>query len=52
MIDLLTRIWIDNPELRLGQLLGNAINNEIDPYYIEDSKLEQLLRERYDVNVS
>ena len=48
MIDLLTRIWIDHPDLRLGQLLGNAIH-DIDSYYIEDDKLEDRLRETYNV---
>jgi hypothetical protein len=49
IIDLLTKIWIQNPDMRLCQLIGNVFHG-IDPYYIEDDKLEDLLRERYNVS--
>jgi hypothetical protein len=35
----LTVAWSQNPELRLGQLIGNALNNNVDLYYVEDDKL-------------
>ena len=49
IIDLLTKIWVQNPDLRLCQLIGNVLH-DIDPYYIEDDKLEELLKETYDVS--
>lgn len=35
--DLLT-IWLDNPQLRLGQLIGNVYHAPTggDPYHVED----------------
>ncbi len=35
----LTAVWRQNPELRLGQLIGNALNSNVDLYYVEDDKL-------------
>lgn len=49
LIDLLTKIWVEHPDLRLCQLLGNAIH-DIDPYYLEDDQLEDLLKETYNVS--
>lgn len=34
VISRLLNVWIDNPELRLGQLISNAIRN---PFYSEDA---------------
>lgn len=45
IIDKLEAVWINNPDLRLGQLLVNLapqrLNNDI--YYWEDSDLEKQL---------
>jgi len=35
----LMAVWKQNPELRLGQLIGNALNSNVDLYYVEDDKL-------------
>ena len=42
----LSNIWHKNPDLRLGQLICNVIQ---DPqlYYIEDNKLIEVLKEFY-----
>lgn len=43
------KIWKENPDLRLGQLLKNLRTNVMfDFYYIEDEKLLQLLKEYYE----
>jgi len=46
ILDQLKPIWAGNPDLRLGQLLLNAIR---DPalYYVEDEKLVEVLRKFY-----
>ena len=36
VIKRLEKLWLKNPELRLGQLIGNVFN---DPYYPEDFDL-------------
>lgn len=40
-------IWEEKPQLRLGQLLLNAVPNGTDPYNIEDEELEAMLLEFY-----
>lgn len=43
----LEKIWTANPDLRLGQLFGNCIDNDMNFYYIEDEDLIKLLKETY-----
>ncbi len=45
MIKLIKEIWQVCPDLRLTQLIMNALKMNSDPYYIEDDKLLQALRE-------
>ena len=45
VIKLVERIWKKVPQLRLMQLLLNGFDE--DPYYVEDSVLEQRLRAVY-----
>lgn len=47
ILDRLKTLWKKYPDLRLGQLILNVIN---DPalYYIEDEELIDLLEEYYD----
>ena len=46
MINLIYKIWKKNPDLRLGQLIDNAINKE-NIFYIEDIDLERQLKNFY-----
>jgi hypothetical protein len=48
LIDLITKIWVSNPDLRLCQLIGNALGSG-DQYYTEDDRLEKNLREIYNI---
>lgn len=34
ILDVLKRIWIENPDLRLGQIIVNASKDQ--PYFVED----------------
>lgn len=43
LIELLRSVWHDNPDLRLGQLVGGAAGL-VDPYYTEDKDLAEGLR--------
>jgi len=36
-------IWLTYPDLRLTQLIMNALNMHQDPYYVEDEMLEESL---------
>jgi len=47
IIQLISIIWYKNPELRLTQLIMNALAINKDPYYIEDEKLEEALQKLY-----
>ena len=47
ILDTLEIIWFDNPDLRLGQLILNAIRNEQHLYEIEDEKLIALIEGAY-----
>ena len=40
------RIWLENPDLRLCQLIGNCYESE-DLYYKEDDNLLKRLKEIY-----
>ena len=50
VIATLRRIWLKNPDLRLCQLIGNALPAIRDPYHVEDDRLLQRLRE-YEQNL-
>ena len=41
-------VWMQFPELRLGQLLSNALrsaNGNTDPFYVEDAELVRIITE-------
>lgn len=42
------RIWKNNPDLRLCQLILNLTTNGDMLYYVEDDKLEKALIEMYE----
>jgi hypothetical protein len=44
MLSLIREIWYTYPDLRLTQLIMNALKMNQDPYYIEDEKLEEALK--------
>ena len=44
ILELIKKVWIENPELRLCQLIGNNFSVK-DLYYIEDSELEKILEQ-------
>ncbi len=46
ILDELKGIWSSFPDLRLGQLILNVLENQAC-YYIEDEELIKLLREHY-----
>jgi hypothetical protein len=41
----LGEIWREQPDLRLCQLIGNALRSNTDNYYVEDDQLEIALDE-------
>ena len=45
IIRLITEAWYTLPDLRLTQLIMNALKMNQDPYYVEDDKLKQALEE-------
>lgn len=45
ILSLIREIWIKAPDLRLTQLIMNALNVNYDPYYIEDDDLEKGLKD-------
>lgn len=45
VIKLIKEAWYKHPELRLTQLIMNALKIHRDPYYIEDDFLEDALKE-------
>jgi uncharacterized protein YihD (DUF1040 family) len=45
ILSLIREIWTKHPDLRLTQLIMNALNINRDPYYIEDDDLEKALVE-------
>lgn len=56
ILELISDIWHKHPDLRLGQLIGNCLSIdynyidgivEVDLYYIEDDKLQDILIEKY-----
>ena len=36
-------IWLEQPDLRLCQLIGNAVSGTGDKYFVEDDDLEAAL---------
>ena len=55
IIDSLFQAWLNSPDLRLGQLIVNAIRLSKDAniplFYIEDSALETAITEFIDKNL-
>jgi len=45
MLSLIREIWYRCPDLRLTQLIMNALKMNQDPYYIEDDNLKKALEE-------
>ena len=45
MLALIREIWYKYPDLRLTQLIMNALKMNQDPYYVEDEKLKKALEE-------
>ncbi len=45
MLELIEEIWNNHPDLRLTQLIMNALNITRDPYYIEDEHLDKALKD-------
>jgi uncharacterized protein YihD (DUF1040 family) len=45
ILKLIEDYWKQHPDMRLTQLIMNALNINEDPYYYEDSTLEQKLIE-------
>ena len=45
ILALIRKIWYRYPDLRLTQIIMNALNMASDPYYIEDEKLKKALEE-------
>lgn len=52
IMERLIKLWKDNPNLRLGQLIGNVFHypSGIDPYHWEDFDFIKVLEEYYDRN--
>jgi len=46
ILELISKVWHKNPDLRLCQLIGN-IFIEKDLYYVEDDRLQEALIEYY-----
>ncbi len=44
MLELVKKVWYSAPDLRLTQLIMNALKMNSDPYYVEDDKLEIALK--------
>ena len=44
ILELIKEIWHKYPDLRLTQLIMNALKIAGDPYYIEDDKLQKALK--------
>jgi hypothetical protein len=49
IIERLYQMWIENPQLRLGQLIGNVFHypSGIDPYHWEDYDFIAALEDAY-----
>lgn len=49
ILGLILKVWHKSPDLRLTQLIMNALHMSGDPYYIEDDDLEKALKNYYDL---
>lgn len=47
ILDLIKEIWEEHPYMRLSQLLGNCVEDGYDLYYVQDTRLEKLLKTTY-----
>jgi len=45
ILQLIREIWNKYPDLRLTQLIMNVLRMNQDPYYIEDDKLHEKLKD-------
>jgi len=45
IIQLIREVWYSYPDLRLTQLIMNALRLNSDPYYVEDETLHKALKE-------
>lgn len=46
ILELIEKLWLDMPDLRLCQLLSNCFGDK-DLYYIEDDVLEKQIKRTY-----
>ena len=48
-LQVLEKIWTDNPNMRFGQLIGSTVNitDHLELYYMEDAELELRLGHTY-----
>lgn len=44
ILGLVEKVWRAHPDLRLTQLIMNVLSMNSDPYYVEDDKLESVLK--------
>ncbi|MBM4137342.1 MAG: hypothetical protein FJ241_11000 [Nitrospira sp.] len=49
IMKLISKIWKANPDLRLSQLLLNAIREDMFTYWLEDDNLENALKYTYNI---
>lgn len=47
MLAKIEKLWKKSPHLRLGQLIGNCVHEEIQLYYMEDDVLLAKLEAMY-----
>lgn len=47
LLALVERAWRANPELRLGQLIGNCASSPADAYFTEDARLADRIMALY-----
>ena len=45
VLDILRKNWEENPDLRLCQLISNAIPANTDGFFLEDDRLIEILQE-------
>lgn len=45
IVELLSRVWRQNPHMRLGQLIVNICPHNDQIFYISDNDIERLLKE-------
>ncbi|MFW6310823.1 MAG: hypothetical protein ACOC1K_01160 [Nanoarchaeota archaeon] len=49
LLSIVLKVWLNNPQLRLCQLIESAIPTDYDPYFVKDGELMNFLKE-YDKN--